>query len=87
MRNIRKSKLKMVKCRILFKKNKTICVVYPAPKCQKTYEEIMTKANKNNLPYKDIDSNELPSRDSRNKWTHDGKKIIIAAEELEAYKY
>ncbi|KYK25698.1 hypothetical protein AYK26_07720 [Euryarchaeota archaeon SM23-78] len=79
-----------MKVRIVYRPDKTVAVIHPAPKSRKPSEteeqwlkRIFDKAVKGTLleglPYDDIDSSQLPqSRDSRDAWEGEkGKGITI----------
>jgi len=68
-----------MKVRVYYKNDGTVSVVHPAPKARKSGESdkafldrVSKKSEKEcglaGFEYEDIDSADLPSRDSRNKW-------------------
>ncbi len=82
----------MSKVRIVYKQDKTVVVIYPAPKSKRlgeTEEEWLERvfnkamgAELESLPYDDIDTSELPqSREDRDAWEGEkGKGIEINSE-------
>lgn len=78
-----------MKVRIVYKPDKTVAVIHPAPKSKRKdeteeewLERVFAKAMQGELeglPYDDIDSSELPqSREDRNAWEGEkGKGISV----------
>jgi len=65
--------------RVVYLKNKSVAIIYPAPKCKRSMTEVFEKCMNNpvlrGLPYDDLDSSQLPqSREFRQAW--EGKKGI-----------
>ena len=69
----------MNKCRVIFKANEEVVVVYPAPKAKREdeteaefYERVMAKAvagtDLEGLPFDDVNPATLPDRKHRDKW-------------------
>lgn len=59
-----------MKVRIIYNKDGSIGVVHPAPKCKKSYEEIVAKATPEGVEFEDVDKSEIPEdRSQRNFWT------------------
>ncbi|MBA7648202.1 hypothetical protein ES703_55985 [subsurface metagenome] len=90
-----------MKVRVIYKPDKTVAVIHPAPKSKRKdeteeewLERVFTKAMQGelkDLSYDDIDSSELPSsREDRNAWEGEkGKGIsinIIKAEQIRKEK-
>lgn len=85
-----------MKVRVVYKPDKTVAVVHPAPKSKREneteeewLERIFTKAMQEELkglPYDDIDSSELPqSREDRNAWEGEkGKGIRVNVEKAKS---
>lgn len=67
--------------------NKSVAVVYPAPKSRKKGEteeawldRVFAKAMQGKykgFPYKDMDSSELPTRDKRSAWEMKDGKVVV----------
>lgn len=64
-----------MECRILYNLDGTVAVVYPAPKARRAAEtrqewlaRCFTKANPDNLSFKDVDTSALPTSRFRNQW-------------------
>jgi len=75
-----------MKVRVISNPDKSVIVIHPAPKSKrldetedKWLERVFSKATPEGLPYKDIDSSELPTREDRNAWEYDiiDKKIKV----------
>lgn len=72
-----------MKCRVIYRSDKTVAVIHPAPKARRSKEteaaflkRVFEKAIKGTelegLPYDDVEPSILPDRKDRNKWR--GKK-------------
>jgi hypothetical protein len=65
----------MMKCRLLYRNDGGVSVIYPAPNSKKENEtekewldRVFKKSNPSNLLFKDIEQENLPSRKFRNQW-------------------
>lgn len=78
------SEINNMKCRIVYKPDKTVAIIYPTPKSKKEIEtekqwleRVFNKAMQvelKDLPYDDIDDSQLPSRENRDAW--EGEKGV-----------
>ena len=70
----------MGKVRVVFKNDNTVAVIHPVLKSGLSEEQVFNKAMQGELkglPYKDMDSSELPqSREDRDAWEGDEKKRV-----------
>jgi len=77
-----------MKCRIVYKPDKSVCVVHPVPKSRRAneseeqwLERVFSKAMQGEfegLPYDDVDSSVLPQREHRYAWEgRKGKPITV----------
>lgn len=82
----------MSKIRVLRKLDGSVAIIHPQPKSKGSdetenqwLERVFAKANSENLPYKDIDSSELPQdREERNAWKWDDAKEGIVIDQEKA---
>lgn len=75
-----------MKCRVIYKPDKTVAIIHPAPKSKRKdeteeqwLERVFNKAMNGelkDLPYDDIDDSELPDREYRNAWEGEKEKDI-----------
>ena len=83
-----------MKVRIIYKADKSVAVIHPAPKSRRPdeteeqwLERVFNKAMQGELkglPYKDIEDTELPSREDRNAWEWDDTKKKIKINTVKA---
>ena len=71
-----------MKCRIVYKPDKSVTVIHYAPKSKLTYEQAMDKAMQgalSGLSFDDVENTELPpTREYRNAWEKEkGKPFTI----------
>lgn len=88
----------MGKVRVIYKPDKTVSVVYPAPKSRRPdeseeewLERVFSKAISHpdfkDLPFDDLDHTELPSREDRDAWEGEkGKGVKVNQVKAEAIK-
>lgn len=80
-----------MKVRVLYNPDKSVSIIYPVPKSRRIneteeewLERVFSKANPNKLPYDDLDSSALPSREFRCAWEGEkGKHIIINQDKIQ----
>lgn len=79
----------MGKVRVVFKKDKSVAVIYPTPKSKLSEKKIFGKAMSGELkglPFKDMGASKLPSRENRDCWERDGAKKSIKVNLVKAKK-